>query len=134
MRSRVLRTPNDTTRLFQDLAGLDLERPWEVTWRVYKLDRTAEQFAFFHVLCNLLGNATGYTLDEIKELVKRDILGTVIVKIGNREVEVTRSSSKTKRDECSELIEGVYRLGAEIGVNLPPPNTRYDERISRRYK
>ena len=134
MNSRVLRTPNDTTRLFHDLAGLDLERPWEVSWRVYKEDKTAEQFAFFHVLCGILGQATGYTLDEIKELVKRDILGTVIVKVGQREIEVTRPSSKAKRDECSELIEGVYRLGAEAGINLPPPRTQWDEKLARRYK
>lgn len=134
MTTRILRTPQDTTRLFQELAALDLEKPVEVSWRVYKEDKTAEQFAFFHVLCGILGQATGYNLDEIKELVKRDILGTVLVKVGQRETEVTRPSSKAKRDECSDLIEGVYRLGAEAGINLPPPRTQWDEKIQRRYK
>lgn len=93
----------------------------EVIIRPHVNDKTAEQRAWFHVLCGLFGEATGYTREEIKELVKAEILGTTVITVAGREREVTASSEKQNRAQYSELIEGCYRLAAEAGVVLPNP-------------
>lgn len=111
--------------LMNELKAMDLSKPKIVMIGDYAKDKTAEQRSWFHALCKILGDETGYTLDEVKELVKKDILSTKIVKIGGISKEVTKSSEKAKRDEYSELIDGIYRIGAEAGVVLPNPR-RFD--------
>lgn len=105
--------------LFIALKNLDLTKPKQITITEYKEDKTGEQRKTFHLLCKLFGDETGYTLNEIKELVKGELLDTTIVTIAGREREVTRSSESLKRDEYSALIETAYRLAAEAGVQLP---------------
>lgn len=78
----------------------------------------------FHVLIREMSRITGYTEGEIKEFVKKDELGTRLVKIGNIEKEVTCSSETDdngkKRDKpsYSQLIEAVYRIAAEAGIQI----------------
>lgn len=134
MNSRVLRTPNDTTRLFQDLAGLDLERPWEVTWRVYKESKSDQQRAYFHLLLTMCESYYGVRMGKIKEAVKQECFGTDEVIIGGKKKVVTRSSEDANKDEYSDLIECLIEMAAGDGLSLPPPNTRYDEVLARRYK
>jgi len=105
--------------LYAYLQSLKLESPKQVCISNYKQNKTKEQESSFHMLCGIFGNETGYTKDEIKEMVKKHVLGTTVVSIAGYEQEVTRPSSKAKRDEYSELIEGTYRLAAEAGVLLP---------------
>lgn len=97
----------------------------EVIIRKREHSKTAEQRSFFHFLCKALGDETGYTLGEIKEMVKMEILGTKIVEIAGRHREVVESSEAQNKLMYSALIEGVYKLGAEAGVQLP--NARWDE-------
>ena len=105
--------------LFLALKNLDLTKAKQIKITDYKVDKTGEQRKSFHLLCQLFGNETGYTLNEIKELVKGELLDTTVVTIAGREREVTRSTESLKRDEYSALIEATYRLAAEAGVILP---------------
>jgi hypothetical protein len=94
----------------------------EVVIKKHVRNKTGEQRGWFHKLCQMLGDELGYTMGEIKELVKKDILGTREIRIGDRCTEVTESSEQQLRDRYSDLIEGVYRIGAEAGVVLPNPD------------
>ena len=94
----------------------------DVIIQKHKHDKTAEQRGWFHSLCKMLGDECGYTLEEVKELVKKDIIGTKLVTIGSKTKEVTESSEGLDKMGYSELIEGIYRLGAEAGVVLPNPD------------
>jgi len=99
-------------------------RDYEVNIKEHKPKKTAEQEAFFHVLCRKLSKFTGYTEPEVKDLVKREILGTKEIVIGGATQTITASSSKLPKDEYSDLIEGCYRVGAEAGCVLPAPRWR----------
>jgi hypothetical protein len=92
----------------------------EVVIQKHKQRKTDEQRSWFHVLCSMLGNETGYTLGEIKQMVKGVVLGSTTVSVGNQSFEVVESSEKQNRETYSQLIEGVYRLAAEAGIELPP--------------
>lgn len=96
----------------------------EVIIRPFKEDKTGEQRAWFHTLCGMLGEELGYTLEEVKEIAKKDCFGAKTVTIADVTREVVKSSEKAKRDEYSALIETVYRLAAFSGVVLPPPRAR----------
>ncbi len=105
--------------LYECLKGLDLTKPKQIKITNYKEDKTAEQRNTFHKLCGLFGEATGYTKNEIKELVKAEVLDVTVVTLAGREVEARPSTEEIKRDEYSVLIETTYRLAAEAGVVLP---------------
>jgi len=83
--------------------------------------KTEEQRSWFHILCRELCRDTGHTEGEIKEAVKKHILGTHFIRIGGRQWEVTGSSEECKKPQYSELIEGVYHLAGEAGIPLPDP-------------
>lgn len=105
--------------LYDCLKSLPADKKYRITVEDYKEDKTAEQRAFFHVLCKIFGDETGYTPAEIKALCKVELMGTTLVNLAGREVEVVQSSEKLKKMEYSELIETCYRLAAEAGVILP---------------
>lgn len=113
--------PRDNVKrgLHDCLKSLPVDRKYRITVEDYKQDKTAEQRGFFHTLCEILGNETGYTKAEIKELCKQELMGTTVVNVGGIEREVVISSESLKRDEYSQLIETAYRLGAQAGIQLP---------------
>ena len=98
--------------------------PLQVTLEPYVEEHSDPQRGKFHVLCREISRVTGYTESEVKELIKREILGTKLIKIGNIEKEVTCSSEygddgkKREKPSYSELIEGAYRIAAEAGIVL----------------
>ena len=122
----ILRNDNTLERvkagLYHELKAANYDKPIQVTLSLYKEDKTGEQRGLFHTLCKLLGDELGYTLHEIKELVKAEMLPSKMVTVAGITKEITESSEKLKRDGYSELIEATYRLAAEAGVVLPLPN------------
>jgi len=105
--------------LYECLKGLPADKKYRITVEYYKEDKTAEQRAFFHVLCGIFGDETGYTLGEIKELCKVELMGTTVISIAGRDVDVTKSSETLHKLEYGALIETCYRLAAEAGIALP---------------
>lgn len=123
--SRTFIFPDDQRRdrikagLYECLKSLPTDKKFRITVQDYVEDKTAEQRAFFHTLCGIFAEATGYTKCEIKELCKKELMGTTFVALAGREVEVVKSSETLKKQEYSELIETCYRLAAEAGISLP---------------
>ena len=102
----------------QEILG---EQNMEVIIQPHKEDKTGEQRGWWHVLLKILSDESGYTVEEVKELVKKNLLGTRLIPIGSVSKEVTESSEKQDKIGYSELIEGTYRLAAEAGIVLPNP-------------
>lgn len=93
----------------------------EVIIQRHKEDKTAEQRGFWHLLLKVISDETGYTLVEVKELIKKQLLGTKQITIAGVTREVTESSEAQKKMDYSKLIEETYRLAAEAGIQLPNP-------------
>jgi iron uptake system EfeUOB component EfeO/EfeM len=96
------------------------EDDMDVTIEPHREDKSAEMRGFWHFLLGVISQETGYTKEEVKELVKKALLGTKTIKIGSIEKEVTESSEAQAKPSYSELIEGTYRIAAEAGITLPP--------------
>ena len=105
--------------LFNALKELDLTKPKQIAITDYKEKRTNEQRGGFHLLCKLLGDALGYSQDDIKQYAKEEALGVHTVVIAGVSKEVVKPSEEAKRDEYSALIDCVYRLASQAGVILP---------------
>ena len=86
-----------------------------------KEDKTAEQRGYFHVLCGILSEETGYTAGEIKELVKIRLYGTETVEVMGRTFERLKSSEKLGKKRYSALIEQILIIAGEAGITLPAP-------------
>ena len=82
------------------------------------------QRGLFHAAVRELSKETGYTEGEVKELIKKEILGTKIIKIGDIEKEVTCSSEydddgkPRDKPSYSQLIDGLYRIASEAGITI----------------
>ena len=98
--------------------------PMSVTIEPYIEAHSDPQRGKFHILVREMSRITGYTECECKELVKKHILGTKLIKIGDIAREVTCSSEyddegkKRDKPSYSELIEGCYELAAQAGIQL----------------
>ena len=117
-----LNTKENKQRALKALTAVMGSEGKEVIIRKRVENKTTEQRGWFHVLCQLFGSETGYTQGEIKELIKRDVLGTTLVEFaGIGKFEVVKESEGEDRPGYAELIEGAYRLAAEAGIVLPNP-------------
>mgnify|MGYP000420134377 CR=1 FL=1 len=111
--------PRVKAGLYAELKSLDLTKPKQITITDYKENKTDSQRGTFHALCGILGKEVGHTMEEVKEFAKQEALGVKTVSIAGIEKEIVKSSEDAKRDEYSHLIETVYRLAAQAGVQLP---------------
>lgn len=106
----------------------------EVVIQPHVDSKTREQENFWHMLLDIMAKETGYTQPEMKELVKKAILGTKTVTLGRYEHEVTQSSAYDEngkprsKPSYSELIEQTYMLAAEAGIVLP--SARYTGEVA----
>lgn len=107
------------------ISNLSMDKSVEIIIRRYRKNKTEAQRGAFHFLCQALGDQLGYSLNEIKELVKKDVYGVHEVRIGDLAFEVTCSSERNEdgdprtTDEYARLIDGVYRMAGYAGEILP---------------
>ena len=103
----------------------NLDKSLEIIIRPHRMSHTEFQRGGFHFLCKVLGDRLGYTLGEIKEMVKQHVYGMRTVNCGGHTFQVTESSEVNEDGEIrdtldySRLIDGVYRLAGEAGEVLP---------------
>ena len=81
--------------------------------------RTLNQNSYFHLCCQILASDTGYTTEEIKQIIK-DELEFMKYKKGDRYF--LRSTADLNKDEFTVLIEVLLNFALEHGFNLPSPD------------
>ena len=108
MKRFIIKTPEIKKNCLAAVMEIMGDQNMEVIIQEHEEDHTTEQRNFF----------------QMKELIKQDVLGTVVVEFAGRTKEVTESSEAQVKKRYSELIEGAYRIAAEAGVVLPNPQYR----------
>lgn len=91
----------------------------EIEVRPRRKEKTDTQRRTWHALLADFGRQLGYTMPQMKEVVKRELLGSewITLPSGKRH-EVIPSSEDEDRYGYSELIDGTLRIAAENGVLL----------------
>lgn len=90
----------------------------EVEIRQRRREKTHEQRKTWHVLLRDWGRELGYTVNEMKNVAKRELMGTKVIEVRGKKYEIFPSSEEEDRFGYSELIEGTLRLAAEQGILL----------------
>lgn len=112
--------PEIKHNLIRRLNALDPGKVWDVEIKEYRKPKTVSQRAWWHKLLTLYGMELGYTLPEMKDVVKREYFGTKECKVGGKVRELPDGhSEELGKMPYSELIELTYRLAAHDGVVLP---------------
>lgn len=95
----------------------------EVNITEYIPDHSDSQRGYFHMCCKIMGDALGYTQEDIKRLVKKELWGTEIRKIAGIEIEIYKSMAKGSANKLdySDAIETLLRLASQADVYLPDP-------------
>ena len=109
-------------RVIEHIEMLDLEgdTPYEVIVRPYKSSRSVEQNNLLHSWIREIANETGHTVEEIKDHICAEFLGTKdYVGLDGKPRSRLMTTSELNVEEMSALIERVTELGALIGAQLP---------------
>ena len=120
----VLRNRSYTVRwkCLQHIESLDLEgdTPYEIVIRPHKSSRSIEQNNLLHSWLREIAEETGHTVEEIKDYVCSEYLGSrEYLGINGTPKRRLVTTSELSVEEMSALIERVAQLGAEQGVQLP---------------
>ena len=117
-RSFLIQTSDQRDRLFQFLAKRDL--PMQVEVGEPREHRSVSQNSRLWALHSMAAKETGYTPDELHELMLAKHFGTKSVQIGDKffEVPAKRSSTREKQEfrEFLDFVENFY--AAELGIWL----------------
>jgi len=109
------------------LRDLDQGKDWDVTIKRHANNKTIEQRGFFHLLCAEFAQQTGMQPGEIKEIAKAKIFGWRKIEYGGITLVVADGhSEQLNATRYGELIDSVYMLAGEAGINLPEPDKYHD--------
>jgi len=93
--------------------------PVEVTIKPYKKNRSLEQNDFYWTVITLISAETGYSKDEIHDLMRYKFLGLQSKDISGQKIEYLPSTTKLKIGEMADYITQCEAWAAEMGIRLP---------------
>jgi hypothetical protein len=90
-----------------------------------RTSRTRHQENYYRKWCNAFAKYCGMTPDEMHDEILCQCYGSSqhVTKMGLVRRPKKRSGDTSKGD-YSDLIETLYRVAAEMGFNIPPPEVR----------
>lgn len=92
-------------------------------YRILYRSRTLPQNAYYHgVVCQLIAEHTGYSIDEVHEVLKQMFLKNTIM-IGNKEYNVPRSTKELDTVQMEEYLKHIREWASnDLGIYIPMPN------------
>ena len=94
-------------------------KPLSASIEDYVKPKTPPQLAKIHAMCAKFGISQGYQLEDIKVILKFHLGYTrFIEKKDGTTLEVVRSFGAATREQMSSLIDRLYALAIEYGIEL----------------
>jgi len=129
MKRFILASESVRENLKRVIDAIDLtKKPFlEVIIKTYRKKKSWEQDKYLHgVVYKIISDFTGYTEDELHDLLKPQFLEPKIVEVGGFRSKVYSTKGKDTK-EMAEFTEKVCRWAAmELGVYIPKPGEDYD--------
>ena len=120
MKRYIIRNDGTQARCIRDISDLEYDSPHEVIIKPYKHVRSVEQNNLLHSWIREIANETGHTVEEIKDHICAEFLGTKdYVGLDGEPRSRVVATSELNVEEMSALIERVTELGALVGARLP---------------
>ena len=120
MKRYVIRSDDIKWRCIDAVTDIDTEgKKQEVIIREHKNSRSVEQNNLFHAIIRVLAESTGHSVEEIKEYVSQEYLGSVeYTGLDGTPRTRVRSTSELDVEEMSGLIERVKQLANQLDVRM----------------
>lgn len=96
--------------------------PYSVTIREPKKSRSINQNKYYWTLVNILSPHTGYSPDDLHDVLKVKFLGVREIQFKGNTYLIAKSTAGLTTKEFTEYLDKVHALGLELGVTLPQPN------------
>jgi hypothetical protein len=109
----------------QYIDELDPNKKWRVTIAEYRKKRSNEQNAYIHAVpLKIIGDHTGYTLDDMKEYLCGEFLGWEdYVVMGKTLQRPIKSTSQMSSKEMTDFIDFMIWFGSStLNLRIPSPN------------
>ena len=109
------------------ISGLK-DKPLTVTVKAVRKHRSLDQNSYFHgVVLPILSQETGYTTDEMKDIVKTLFLRKTMT-VAGQEIEVVLGSSDLNTKQFENFMEDIRRWAStELWCDIPEPNEMESE-------
>lgn len=101
------------------LAQADEHLPLEVSIKPYKRNRSTEQNALYWSLLSVISQETGYTKDDLHDMLRNKFLGMQVKEIAGEQVQYLPSTTKLKVGEMADYITQIEAWSAQLGIRLP---------------
>jgi hypothetical protein len=102
------------------LSRLNLKKAHDITIEPHKASRSKQQNAYMHVLFRLISKETGYTEDEVKDMIKDSLnLWVTRTRKDGTQFEALRSTAEMTTDEMSNLIDQTLVICSKLGIKYP---------------
>lgn len=101
------------------ILGLNPKVEWRIDIHRYQPRRTISQNKLYFAVLTAMAEETGSTKEEMHEAMKRKLLPTKILELGDEEIPVTASTAKMEKRAFSEYVEKVIAFAAtELGIQV----------------
>ena len=85
---------------------------------------------YFGVICKIGGEELGYTIEEMKEVLKAELLVPEIIQThSGKEVKIYPSIARMTKMDLSRHIEDSIILLAKLGIVIRDPNSYFIEKM-----
>ena len=120
MKRYVIRSEDIKWRCIDAVTDIDVDgKKQEVVIREHKNSRSVEQNNLFHAILRALAESTGHSVEEIKEYVSQEYLGSVeYTGLDGTPRTRVRGTSELDVEEMSGLIERVKQLANQLDVRM----------------
>ena len=120
MSAYTLRSAEDWLRFAKDMQAIDRTQPWEATVRPFRKSRTVQANNLFHAWMSILGDHTGYSLEDMKQLMKEQFLMPRMVTFRGMNRLLYPSTADLKSGEFTAFMDKIQIWAAtDLGVTLP---------------
>lgn len=91
-------------------------QPLLITVTAWRPPKTVSQNAYMHVAIRELADHVGYGEEEMKTYLKGEFGPRKIIEINGKIHAIPKSMTDYTREEASDMIEQIHRIGAEVGA------------------
>lgn len=104
------------------LRELDITKPIEVKFAVYKDKRSHEQNSLMWIYITHLASHCGYTPNQMHEELKVKFLGVDEKVVAGQLIREIRSTTRLNTKEFTDYLREIEALALDYGVILPSPD------------
>jgi len=94
-----------------------LNGTWKVT--ISQPRRTNSQNAYFHALLAIISPVAGYTPEDLKEVLKAELIGMREITYNGKTYLLPIPSSSLDKQQYGVLLDKVLQLANFLGVSVP---------------